>query len=79
MKHPRLLLWYPSVVVMTIAFIVITIVETVFSLLRASFAVLEVLSFRFEMWCKYNEPGSIYNCPWKKTLKQVFVENLESY
>ena len=64
---------------MAIVFIVIMLIETVMTLLRASFAVLEVLMFRFEMWAKCNEPGSIHNCPWKKSLKQVFVENLESY
>ncbi len=79
MKRPRLILWYVTLVPLGVVFAVMMVLETGLSLLRAAFAVFEVIAFRFELWAKYNERGQLFNCPWKKTLKQVFVENLENY
>ena len=80
MKHPRLILWYGLIVPLTILYIVISIplllVETVSAHLLAGREVLDTILMRYEMWAKYNPKGSILNCPWKKTLKEVYVRSL---
>lgn len=83
MKHPRLILWYITIVPMTIAYLVISIplclIDLVTAHLNACREVVNNLLMRYEMWAKYNEKGSIYNCPWKYTLKQVYVKSLKGY
>jgi hypothetical protein len=83
MKHPRLILWYATIVPMTIAYIVISfpmaLIELVTDHLFAMKEVLDTLLMRYEMWAKYNEKGSLYNCPWKYTLREVYVKSLRGY
>jgi hypothetical protein len=80
MKHPRLILWYATIVPMTISYIVISLplamIETVTNHLFAAKEVLDNLLMRYEMWAKYNEKGSIFNCPWKYTLREVYLNAL---
>jgi hypothetical protein len=83
MKHPRLILWYATIVPMTVAYILISfpmaLIEFVTDHLFAIKAVLDTLLMRYEMWAKYNEKGSIMNCPWKYTLREVYVKSLRGY
>lgn len=80
MKHPRLILWYATIVPMTILYIVISfplcLLDLIMAHLNASREVANNLLMRYEMWAKYNDKGSIMNCPWKYTLRQVYVNSL---
>ena len=78
MKHPRLILWYLMLIPTFVVFFATNLLETICVLFIAAHRVLEVLAFRFEMWAKYNEKGSIVNCPWKMTLAEHFVDALEN-
>lgn len=83
MKHPRPILWYTTIVPMTLMYIVLSIpmllLEFVVIRLLAAREVLNNLLMRFEMWAKYNAKGSISNCPWKYTLREVYVKYLKGY
>lgn len=83
MKHPRLILWYITIAPMTLMYIVLSIpmllLEFVVIRLLAAREVLNNLLMRYEMWAKYNAKGSIYNCPWKYTLREVYVKSLKGY
>lgn len=80
MKHPRLILWYTTIVPMTIMYIVIAIVSGLIGFVnahrRALHEVLDNVLMRYEMWAKYNKKGTLLNCPWKYTLKQVYKNAL---
>lgn len=81
MKHPRLILWYATIVPLTIVIILISLpmalIEFVTAHLFAAMEVLDNLLMRYEMWTKYNKKGTLVNCPWKYTLKQVYRLSLE--
>jgi hypothetical protein len=83
MKHPRLILWYTTIVPMTISYILIStpmaLIEFVTNHLFAAKEVLDTLLMRYEMWAKYNEKGSILNCPWQYTLREVYLNSLRGY
>jgi hypothetical protein len=83
MKHPRLILWYASIVPLTIVYILIALpmalIEFVADHVVATREVLSTLMMRYEMWAKYNDKGSIYNCPWKYTLREVYIKSLKGY
>jgi hypothetical protein len=80
MKHPRLILWYATVVPMTVVYTVIAlpmvIIGGIFAHLTAVGAVIDNLLMRYELWAKYNEKGSLYNCPWNYTLREVYLNAL---
>ena len=81
MKHPRLILWYITIVPMSITYIVIAFVSGLIGLMNAHRCamhdVLDNLLMRYEMWAKYNAKGSIANCPWKYTLREVYTNALK--
>lgn len=83
MKHPRLILWYITIVPMTLMYLLLSLplclIDLVVAHLNASREVLNNLLMRYEMWAKYNEKGSIYNCPWKYTLREVYIKSLKGY
>ena len=44
---------------------------------RAIHEVLDNVLMRYEMLAKYNEKGTLLNCPWKYTLRQVYKNALK--
>lgn len=81
MKHPRLILWYITIVPMTIVYIIGATISALIGFVnahrRAIHEVVDNLLMRYEMWAKYNEKGSLLNCPWKHTLVQVYKNALK--
>ena len=80
MKHPRLILWYGTLVPITIVYFVYALIMGtlmfVSSHLNAIHEVIDNLLMRYEMWAKYNKKGVLLNCPWKYTLRQVYMNAL---
>lgn len=79
MKNLKLVLWYLFVVPHFVLVILMGIVEVLMMFIRAVFAVIGVVSFRYECWSYGVKRDEIVNCPWKKTLQQVFCDEIKNY
>jgi hypothetical protein len=83
MKHPRLILWYGTIIPMTVVYVLVSfpmvLILGFFAHLTALGAVIDNLLMRYEMWAKYNKKGVLLNCPWRYTLREVYVKSVKGY
>jgi hypothetical protein len=71
-------LWYTSLLVIVPFGIVFMFVQNAAIHLVAALSVVENVLFRWQLWAFNYPKGQLMNCPWRYTLRQVYVNTLHN-
>lgn len=72
----RKALWYTSMLVLVPVTLVMATLQSLAEHLVAVSEVVQVLLFRWQLWAFRYPKGWLVNCPWKYSLRQVYMNSL---
>ncbi len=67
-----------SIPFMFIAVVIMVILNLLGSMLQATSEVINTLGMRWEFWCNNIPKGYYMNCPWKKSIIDVFCDEVKA-
>lgn len=66
------IVFYASVPVIFVMAMVLAPVQFIVMVLSGIIAIIENIAMRWECWATDIKPGELINCPWKKSIIEVF-------